>query len=100
MVKNITRDTKLIAGMVNNMFKKLYEKLIIRLYVRYGLKYGDELSYSFMGECVGSVEDMFKYFETKYCNLGYIPVSLNDWVIAGGYRGKSHIEQMLLIKRK
>ena len=53
-----------------------------------------------MGECVGSVEGMFKYFENKYCNLGYIPVSLNDWVVAGGYRGKSHIEQMLLLKRE
>lgn len=61
--------------MVSGLINEIYHKFILWGYVRYGMRYGDELSYSYMGDCVGSIDGMFKHFENKYCNLGYIPVS-------------------------
>lgn len=85
--------------MIKNILKKLYEKFILWGYVRYGLYYGDELSYSFMGDCVNSVERYYNFFHKRYCQLGYEPISLDDWIIAGGYSGIKHVQNKLLIKK-
>lgn len=86
--------------MVARLIDKLYHNFIVWGYKRYGLMYGDELSYSFVGECVNSVESRYHFFRVRYCNLGYVPVPLDDWITAGGYRGESHIQPMMLIKRE
>lgn len=85
---------------IKELYRKLGHDFIVSRYKKYGLEYGDELSYSFMGECVNSVKKKYYRYYVKYCNLGYVPVPLDDFITAGGYVGESHIEPMMLIKRE
>ena len=86
----------MVLNLVKKIIYKIYHDFIVWGYKRYGMMYGDELSYSFMGECVNSVENYYKFFASRYDRLGYAPISLNDWEIAGRYRGENHIKHMLL----
>lgn len=83
-----------------NLIKKLYHDFIVWGYIRYGLMYGDELSYSFMGECGNSRRAHYHFFRERYCKLGYLPIALSTWEIAGGYEGFNYIKPLLYIKEK
>lgn len=63
------------------------EKTIVKQYYYWGCEYGDALSYWFMGKCVGfdKLEKKFQYWSKQYMALGYEPISVDDFVSAGGY---------------
>ena len=68
-------------------FNDLWENFVIYQYIRLGLKHGDEVSYSYMGSAVGfdRTEAKFLKWEQRYIALGYTPISVNIWEIAGGF---------------
>jgi hypothetical protein len=70
------------------ILKNLWEKLVINRYVSIGLRWGDATSYlPIMGKADGydRMEESLIFWERKYANLGYIPLSWEIWVSAGGY---------------
>lgn len=78
------------------MIKKLYEKFVVWGYVRFGMIYGDAVSYLYYND---SDEKWFNFFESRYIKLGYIPIKFDEFVIAGGYVGESHLRTLLRIRR-
>lgn len=75
----------------------LYVKFVVWGYVRYGMAYGDELSYSYMGTSAVSREWQYNFFTKLYVALGYKPISIDDFVIAGGYRGVKYLRDKLKV---
>ena len=87
---------------MKSLFKELKEAVIVNRYTYYGLITGDAASYP-----GGSIpfewmyDALFNYWERKYIELGYVPLSNSDWQFAGGYgahyehllRKKPHIKQ-------
>lgn len=78
--------------------KNLYEKFIIWGYIKYGMMYGDSVSYSFLGDCGDPGKARYKWFRDRYQNLGYKIVPFDEFVVAGGYRGRKHLTKFLMIK--
>lgn len=76
-------------------FNYIYAKFVVWGYVRYGMMYGDECSQAYMGECVNSAQQQFRFFEKRYIKMGFQPISNADFQIAGGYVGPEHLEPLL-----
>lgn len=79
------------------LYHSLRHDFIVSRYIKSGLIFGDAVSYLFMGKCIGfdKMEKRFSYWEKKYCDLGYEPIPLEDWELAGGYRGQEHLKDKL-----
>ena len=77
---------RFIIQKVKSFLSRLKHDKIVRQYVRYGLIYGDYMSYYY---CPPRIKSKFLYWESQYIKLGYIPLTTDDWIIAGGY-GKQY----------
>jgi len=70
------------------MIKKLWKKFVINRYISAGLSWGDAESYRpMLGKCLGyeSLVKRLNYWEAKYKKLGYRPIPMAAWILAGGY---------------
>ena len=68
------------------MKSKLWERIVIWRYVSTGLRYGDYLSYMNTGLVTDSYYGrIFARWEKRYIVLGYKPLHIDDWLLAGGY---------------
>ena len=77
----------------------LTDNFVQRRYENSGKGFGDNVSYIYMGECIGFENHLNKWadWEKEYANRGYRTVSLDNFVKAGGY-GKP-IDDLLSVKR-
>lgn len=72
---------------MKSLWQELKEAVIVNRYTDAGLSYGDFTSYDYLQEAPDGnwYQRWFNYWERKYIALGYIPLSMHDWVLAGGY---------------
>jgi len=73
--------------MIKKIIKNLWEKLVIHKYVYYGIQWGNYGSFGYNGNW-----KKFEYWQTKYKELGYIPVSTHIWVSCSQYLSKLRIK--------
>lgn len=76
---------------------KLWERIVIWRYVSAGLNYGDYLSYM-----TGLIPEnhygrILARWERRYVVLGYVPLSPDDWLMAGGY-GRDYKDKLRQVK--
>jgi hypothetical protein len=60
--------------------KKLWERFVIHKYVSAGLQWGNATSFGY-----NENRKRLEYWENKYKELGYVPVSYTIWVSCSQY---------------
>ncbi len=75
------------------------DKWVEKSYVDSGMQFGDDVSYIYMGECVGFENNLNKWAnqEKEYAARGYRTISLDEFTKAGGYG--EPIDHLIGIKR-
>jgi hypothetical protein len=70
------------------LFRKLLsDKQVEDAYVQSGANFGDAVSYSYMGEPYGikTLLNIWARWEREYSRRGYKTISLDDFIVMGGY---------------
>ena len=88
------------AAIGKRLLAKMPEQLLKENYLDAGELFGSDVSYLYMGECVGFEDhlDRWAKYESEYANRGYKTISVDKFIDAGGY-GKD-ISNLLGQKRK
>lgn len=82
------------------LFRKwLKNKAVEKHYSNAGARFGGDVSYIYMGECLGFRNHLKKWarWEKEYSGRGFRTVSIDDFIRAGGYG--ENISSLLGIKR-
>jgi len=72
---------------MKNAFKNLWEKYVIKRYISAALQWGNNTSFGYNENW-----KRMEYWETKYKELGYVPVSYDVWVSCSQYLSKLRIK--------
>jgi hypothetical protein len=68
--------------------KNIWEKIVINRYTSAALNWGDASSFGYNDN-----RKRMEYWETKYKELGYVPVSYDVWVSCSQYKSQLRIRK-------